>query len=145
MTPKSPAATEVARRVWASDAADVSAPEEATAAADRVCAQLRTGLARWVGSDGYRVLLDRALERVRVEHPALNNVSCVGGNEPEMVAAVQAHGAAGVAAGIMTLVVTMIELLGRIVGEEMAAELVKQAGTASPRRAEPGIGGGLDG
>jgi hypothetical protein len=134
MAQGSAAATEVARRVWTRDAGDLSAPEEATAAVERVCAQLQVGLARWVGSEGYRALLARVLERVRVEHPALNDLSCMGGDQPEIAAAVRAHGAAAVAAGVVALVVTMIELLGRVVGEEMAAELVRQAGTAGPRR-----------
>jgi hypothetical protein len=146
MAQRSATATEAARGLWGRDAEDASAPEEATAAAARVCAQLRAGLARWVGSEGYRALLTRALDRVRMEHPALNNLSCEGGNEQEIAAAVRAHGAAKVAAGIMALVATVIDLLGRIVGEEMAAELVKQAGTASTRGA-PNIetGGGRDG
>jgi hypothetical protein len=140
------AATEVARRVWALNPGDTSVPEEAAAAVDRVCAQLRAGLGRWVGFEGYRALLVRALERVRAEHPALNNLSCVGGDEPEIVAAVQAHGAAAVTAGVVALVVTMIELLGRVVGEEMAAELVKQAAMVSPRRGSNNeISGGGDG
>lgn len=143
MAQRSAAATEVARRVWAPEAGGL---EEAAAAADRVCAQLRAGLVRWVGPEGYRALLDRALERVRAEHPALNNVSCMGGDEAEMAAAVQTHGAAEVAAGVVALVVTIIDSLGRVVGEEMAAELVRQAGTASPRRASnTGTGGRRDG
>jgi hypothetical protein len=143
MTQRSAAATEVARGVWALDA---GVPEEAPASVDRVCAQLRAGLGRWVGSEGYRVLLARALERVRVEHPALNNLSCMGGDEAEIAAAVRAHGAAAVAAGVVALLVSMIELLGRIVGEEMATELVKNAGTASLRRASnTGTEGGQDG
>lgn len=146
MTPRSATVTEVVRGLWASDAVNVGTPEEATAAADRVCAQLRAGLARWVGTEGYRALLNRALEQVRVEHPALNSLSCMGGDEQEIAAAVRAHGAAEVAAGIVALVATVIDLLGRIVGEEMAVELVKQTGAASPRRASNiETGGGRDG
>jgi hypothetical protein len=146
MTQRSAAVTEVARGLWERDAVDVGAPEEATAAADRVCAQLRAGLARWVGSEGYRALLARALERVRVEHPALNHISCMGGDDQEIAAAVRVHGAAKVAAGIVALVAALIDLLGRIVGEEMAVELVNQAGAASPRRASNiGTKGARDG
>lgn len=146
MTPGSAAATEVARRVWAPDAGVVRAPEKAAVAVDRVCTQLRVGLGRWVGAEGYRALLSRALERARAEHPALKNLSCMGGDKPEIAAAVEAHGADAVAAGVVALVVAMIELLARVVGEETAAELVNQAGTVGPRRTRtPGPEEGGDG
>jgi len=130
----SAAATEVARRVWARDADDASAPEEATAAAERICVQLQAGLVRWVGTAGYRALLHRVLELARAEHPALSRVSCNGSDEQEIAAAVRAHGAAEVTAGMVALVATLIDLLSRIVGEEMAVELVNQAVARLPWR-----------
>ena len=132
---RSATVTEVARDFWARDAVDVSAPEEVIAAADRICVQLQAGLVRWVGKEGYRALLHRVLELARVEHPALSRVSCNGSDEQEIAAAVRAHGTAEVTAGMVALVATLIDLLGRIVGEEMAVELVNQAVAASPRRA----------
>ncbi|HEV2085326.1 MAG TPA: hypothetical protein VGR09_09600 [Gemmatimonadales bacterium] len=47
-------------------------------------------------------------------------------------AAVRAHSAAEVATGMVALVATLIDLLSRIVGEEMAVELVNQAVTRLP-------------
>jgi hypothetical protein len=146
MAQRSSAATEVARGFWASDVVDVGAPEEVTAEAERICARLQTGLARWVGSAGYRTLVHRALELARPEHPALGKLSCDGNDREEIAAAVRVHGAAELTAGIVGLVATLIDLLGRIVGEEMAVELVKQAVAASPGRASnTGIEGGRDG
>ncbi|MBA3759210.1 MAG: hypothetical protein H0X07_01620 [Gemmatimonadales bacterium] len=142
MTQVSAVATEAARQFWAHDGLDTGGAEELAAAADRVFVQLRAGLARWVGSEGYRALFHRALERVRAEHPALNDLSGMGGEEQEIATAVQAHGAAAVGAGIVALVATIVELLGRIVGEEMAAELVRQAGTANTRSASNMATGG---
>jgi hypothetical protein len=146
MTQTSATATEVARGLWVRDAVDVGAPEEVTAEAERICAQLQTGLARWVGSAGYRMLVGRALELARPEHPALGKISFNGNDGEKIAAAVRAHGAAEVTAAIVALVVTMIDLLGRIVGEEMAVELVKQTEAASPGRASnTGTEGGRDG
>jgi hypothetical protein len=146
MTQRSAAATEVARGFWVRDAVNVSAPEEVTAEAERICAQLQTGLVRWVGSAGYRTLVDRALELVRPEHPALGKMSCNGNDGEEIAAAVRVHGSAELTAGIVAFVATLIGLLGRIVGEEMAVELVKQAVAASPRAASNmETGGGRDG
>jgi hypothetical protein len=135
MTHRSVAATEAARRLWARDAVDVRAPEEVTAAVQHVCAQLRAGLARWIGSEGYRALIRRTLEQERAAHPVLSNLSCDGGDEHEIAAAVGAHGAAELTAGIVALVATLTDLLGRIVGEEMALQLVEQTGALRPRGA----------
>jgi hypothetical protein len=101
----------------------------------RVCAQLRAGLARWIGSEGYRALIRRTLEQERAAHPVLSSLSCDGGDAHEIAAAVRAHGAAELTAGIMALVATLIDLLGRIVGEDMALQLVEQTGALSPRAA----------
>jgi hypothetical protein len=146
MAQRSSAATEVARGFWARDGVDVSAPEYVTAEAERILAQLQTGLTRWVGSGGYRILVDRALALVRPEHPALGKISCNGSDREEIAAAVRVHGAAELTNGIVTVVATVIDLLSRIVGEEMAVELVKQAVAARPGGASnTGIEGGRDG
>jgi hypothetical protein len=133
MTPRSVVATDVARRLWTRAAGDSRAPEEVAAAAERMCTQLRAGLGRWIGAEGYRALLDRALGLARAEHPALGSFSCLGGGEPGTMAAVRAHGADRVTAGLEALVAALIELLGRIIGEEMAVRLVEQIGMPSPR------------
>jgi hypothetical protein len=133
MTPSSAAVTDAARRLWARVADATSAPEEVAVAAERICTELRTGLGRWIGAEGYRALLDRALGLARAKHPALDGLSCLGGDEPLTAAAVRAHGAAEVAAGMEALVAALIELLGRIIGEDMAVRLVEQTGRPSPR------------
>jgi len=130
----SPVASDAARRLWVHNGKP-TAPKEVAAEVDRICALLDAGLARWIGSEGYRVLLDRALGLTRVEHPTLINISCRGGDEPMVTAAVRAHGAAEVAAGMVTLLATLIDLLGRIIGEEMAVHLVEQIGNPRERRA----------
>ncbi len=117
---------DAARRLWARWAGDVSAPEEVAAAADRVCGQLRAGLARWVGSEGYRALLDRALGLAQADHPVLKSISCHEGDELAVLAAARFHGAAEVNAGMVALLAILIALLGRIIGEEMAVQLVEQ-------------------
>lgn len=146
MALRSATVTEAARDLWARDAVDVGAPEEVIAAAERICVQLQAGLVRWIGTEGYRALVHRGLELARAEHPALSRLSCNGSDEQEIAAAVRAHGAAEVTAGMVALVATLIALLSRTVGEEMAVELVNQAMDASPRRASnTGTKGARDG
>ena len=131
MTQRSSAATEVARGLWQRAVGDSTTPEDVAAAATRMCTELRAGLSRWVGAMGYRALIDRALLLARAEHPALSSLSCHGGDEPVTTAGVRAHSAAEVATGMVALVAALVELLGRIIGEEMAVRLVEQIGMKS--------------
>jgi hypothetical protein len=133
MTPRSAPATDAARGLWARVAGETNAPEEVAAAAERMCTQLRTELGRWIGTDGYRTLLDRAFGLTRAEHPVLVGLSCLGGDEPVTTTAVRSFGAAQVADAMVALVAALIELLGHIIGEEMAVHLVEQTGIPSPR------------
>jgi hypothetical protein len=139
MTQRSAAANEVARRLWQRAVGDSSTPEDVAVAATRMCTELRVGLSRWVGAMGYHALIDRALLLARAEHPALSSLQCHGGDEPVPTNAVRAHSPAEVATGMVALVAALVELLGRIIGEEMAVRLVDQIGmkreaeTPSPR------------
>jgi hypothetical protein len=135
MTRRSPAATGVAQVVWALAAGDSTSSEQIAAAAERTCSELYTGLSRWIGTMGYRILFDRALALARAEHPALSGLECLGGDQAVSTDIQPAPSAAEVAAGMMTLVATLVELLGRIVGEEMAVRLVEQ--TAGERQPGP--------
>jgi hypothetical protein len=135
MTPRSGAVTDVAHHLWLQTAGDAAEPEAAAAGAERLCAKLSAGLSRWIGVEGYRALLDRAVGSTRAEHPALGGLACLHRDEPVAAANVRAPGAAEVAAGMVALVAALIELLGRIIGEEMAVRFVEQIGTSSPRGA----------
>jgi hypothetical protein len=133
MTPNSASATEAARRLWARYADDEASAEELAAAAKRLFSQLETGLARWVGAEGFRVLSGRALRQAQASHPALGDLPDSGRDVGAVVSAVRTNGAPKVAAGMITVIATLIELLGRIIGEEMAVRLVEQTGAPSPR------------
>jgi hypothetical protein len=136
MTQRSAAATEVARRLWQRAVGDSNTPEDVAVAATHMCTGLRVGLTRWVGTMGYRALIDRALLLVRAEHPALGSLSCHGEEEPVTTVTVRAHSAAEVATGMVALVTALVELLGRILGEEMAVRLVEQSGMQNERERE---------
>ena len=131
----------MANFLWSRVAGNTSETEEVARAAELMCTQLRLGLGRWIGVMGYRALLDRALGLARAEYPALAGLSCHGGEEePEVAAAVRAHGAPEVAAGMMAVAAALIDLLGRIIGEEMAIRLVEQTGMErGSERQEPAV------
>ena len=132
MTQNSPSATEAARRLWVRYASDEATAEGLAAASERLFSELETRLARWVGAEGFRVLRGRALRLAQAAHPALGNLSDSEWGVREVVSTVKAHGAPEVAAGIISVIATLIDLLGRIIGEEMAVRLVEQTGVPSP-------------
>jgi hypothetical protein len=138
MTQRFGAATEVAQRLWQRAVGDSNTPEDVAVAATHMCTGLRVGLTRWVGTMGYRALIDRALLLARAEHPALGSLSCHGEDGPVTTAAVRAHSAAEVATGMVALVAALVELLGRILGEEMAVRLVEESGMQNERERETG-------
>lgn len=135
MTPVSAVAAEAARQFWAHDGLDAGAPEEMAVAAEQGCARLRAVLTRWIGADGYRALVDRALEQARAGHPAIAGLQCQAGEVQGVAAAVGLHSAAEVREGVLALVALLIDLLSRFIGEEMATRLVEQAWAGSARPA----------
>jgi hypothetical protein len=137
----SAAAAEAARQLWGQQGLDAGGPEEMAAAAEQGCARLRAGLTRWIGSDGYRALADRALQQARAGHPVLAGLQCQAGDVQGVAAAVGVHGAAEVREGIIALVALLIDLLSRLIGEEMAMRLVEQAWTGSGRPAASTVTG----
>ena len=133
MTQSSASATEAAHRLWTRYASDPASAEKLGAASERLFSELETQLARWVGAEGFRVLRGRALNLAQAGHPALGKLSDSEWGMRAVVSAVQAHGARQVAAGIISVIATLIDLLGRIIGEELAVRLVEQTGAPGPR------------
>lgn len=134
MPPTSPAADAVARRLLAEALATSDASEgqsrDPVAAASRVLARLGDALARWFGPYGYFAVLSRALAQARVDHPALAEVvvrgpaSAVLEGLPE---AAHAHGAHATLEGITNVLAGVVDLLGRVIGEDLAPQLVERS------------------
>lgn len=127
---------DVARGIWARVAGDNPTPEKIAATADRIGTQLRAGLGRWIGVEGYRALLERSRALSCAKNPALCELSALGESDSATKAAVAAHGAGAVVAGMTALIAAMIELLGRIIGGDLAVRLVEQVAGRGPRGVE---------
>jgi hypothetical protein len=126
-------ATDTARRLWARFGGEGSAPANVIATAERVHAALRAGLGRWIGAEGYRALIGRALVTAEAEHPALGGLGFLGGDEPALTPIDESRAAVEVSAGMVALVAALIESLGGVIGEEMALRLVDQIDFPNPR------------
>jgi hypothetical protein len=125
--------TAAAERMWAHAVGGSTAPAEVADAADLLCVELRDRLGRWIGAGGYRALLERALEGTKLENPVLDGIAFLGGDVSALEAAVRRLGPEAMSAGLVALLAELVELLGRIIGPEMAVQLVDQDSIPSPR------------
>jgi hypothetical protein len=136
--PVSEAALEVARRLFA--ATDHTRADDAAliASAERICGCVPDGLARWFGPYGSLALVSRALAIAEASHPALAAVSVSTSPAPRLIgvsASAKSYGTAATSDAIITLLATLYELLGRLIGDDMALVLLEQCAVPS---ASPG-------
>ena len=61
----------------------------------------------------------------RLEHPVLHGLSCLGGDQAAIAAAVRANGVAQTVDGMVAWMAAMMDVLGRIIGQETAVRLVE--------------------
>lgn len=126
------AADAAARDFWTQAAGTPAKPVAVEVVAELVSDHLRAGLSRWVGLNGSSALLDRAVRLVAERHPALDGLSFLGGGAAQPTRG-RAPSAKAVAAGMVALIAMVIELLGHLIGPEIAVSLVRQAVGPSAR------------
>ena len=138
MTMNTPRAQNVARRLFSnSELSPATGGDRGSddtghtvAAAEQAARQLGDALTRWFGPYGYHALLTRALVEARSEHPVLGAVVVRSPLEPfldGLADGARAHGNAAMIDGVTTVLTTVMELLGRLIGEDMALHLVEQS------------------
>jgi hypothetical protein len=128
--PESLSALELTRRLLAREAAGREPPDDAAAAARLACERIYRDLGRWLGPAGCRALFTRALSQARAEHPELGEIRVRDQSEPALdgvAESIERHGASTVARGLEALLVALLVLLGRLIGDDMAARLVGQS------------------
>ena len=109
----------------------------ARATAD-ACDKLYKDLAQWVGPDGCHALFSRALAEARREHDTLDQISLRPGADPYVNAVAETiitHGDATTADALESMLVRLVELIGRLIGDDMAITLTERS---IPARAEAG-------
>lgn len=131
-----PPPTEAAARELASQlfTRETSTPlgAETTGVADRVCRRVSDELARWVGNDGCRALFARGLATARAsgEHPVLEMVRISAGSVyclDGLTEGAVRYGATAANDGATAVLSALIELLGGLIGQDMAVSLLEQA------------------
>ena len=121
---------ELAERVLAHARAHDRNGRSPSSRVDVACAAFhRTGreLSRWVGSGGCHALLARAVTKAKVDHTALGPVTLLDGPELRLEGVVGAGDPEGVAEGLESALETLFELLSRLVGADLAWQLVESS------------------
>jgi hypothetical protein len=128
--PQSRTAQDLARRILARDAPVHNAPDAVATAAEQVCGRVSANLSRWFGIDGTNALFARALVRAQADHPALANVRysrqsavCL----ERLAENARIHGDDAATEGVAAMLTALIELLGRLIGQDIAMRLVEQS------------------
>ena len=127
MTGYPPAAQELARRLLARETSGAGEPAMVAAALQRACLRVSENLRDSVGDDGRNALLARALARTESGHPALKDIRQLNNGVVHLdgiVASVEAHGVVQVTAAIEALLAALVDVLGRLIGEDMAMRLL---------------------
>lgn len=120
---------DVAHQILARELAKVEMPTAAHAAsaAERAFAEISVSLVRWIGPDGSQALFMRALGLAQVQRPALKAIppparsALVLGPLAATVDPQDTNAVVDAAAMILTI---LIELLGRLVGNDLAIRLI---------------------
>lgn len=119
---------EIARRLIARQATgNARESREVSAALQRTCSRVLASLRDALGDDGTTALLARALRRTEEHHPSLKSVRRLDGMSIHLdgvPAAVEEHGVAHVSAAVEALLAALVDILGRLIGEDMAMRIL---------------------
>ena len=122
-------ARELAKRLVARAHPKSDGPDSATLAVQAACERTYRDLARFLGPTGAQALFTRALGLAQVKHPFLKEIRIGHRSAPALegvTGTIQVHGAAAVAAALIAVLETLLGLLGRLIGDDMATQLVEQ-------------------
>ena len=125
-------ARELTRRLVARARPKGDGPDAAALAVQTACERAYRDMARWLGATGAHALLRRALAHEQADYPFLAEIRIGHRSDPVLdgvSGVVQVHGAPAVAAGLEAVLATLVGLLGRLIGDDMAAQLVEPSTT----------------
>ena len=121
---------QIARRLISTRRSERAGGDTAARAAAAACDHLYRELSRWVGSDGCNALFTRALAQARTEYPALGQIQLRSRSEPYIdgvAETIMAHGDPATAEALESMLARLVELLGRLIGDDMAMKLIERS------------------
>ena len=107
-------------------------------ALQRTCARVHSNLRESMGDDGCTALLARALARTEAKHPALTSIRRISRGNIALdgvASGVETHGAAAVTAAVEALLAALMDVLGNLIGDDMAIRLI-ELGAPRARRGD---------
>ena len=131
-----PPARQIARRLINSRHPDGTAGDSRARATAGACDDLYRDLSRWVGRDGCHALFARALAEAQLEYATLDQIKLRPRSEPYVEGVGEttvSHGDAATADALESMLVHLVELLGRLIGNDMATNLIERSLTAAER------------
>ena len=144
-------ACETARRLVAREAAAGDSPPDPVATVERAVRRLCDALVEWFGPHGTHALLTRALACARADHPALAAVRVGAPAKPAvegLAESADAHGVLPATAAAIDLLAAVVELLRRLIGDDLATTLVERSapavGTGPPTSVSAAAGGSAE-
>jgi len=121
---------ETARRLISSGRTGRAASRPAAAAAAAACDRLSRELSWWFGADGCHALVTRALAQAKARHPALGEIQLRSGAQPcidGLEKAIKSYGDAATAEAFEVMIGLLVELLERLIGDDIALKLMDQS------------------
>jgi hypothetical protein len=134
-----PAAQEIVRRLISIRPHRQKRGDTAARAAAAACDSLYRELSRWVGPDGCHALFARALAETRPQYPALEKIQLHPRSDPyvEGIAdSIMARGDPETAEALVSMLIRLVELLGRLIGDDMASKLISRTFDDSEQRSD---------
>jgi hypothetical protein len=126
---RSPAG-QIARRLIHSRRHASAGDGSSARAAAGSCDQLYRELSRWVGPDGCHALFTRALAQARAEHPALAQIHLQPRSDSYIdgvAETIMEFGDPATAEALESMLARLVELLGRLIGDDMAMKLIERS------------------
>jgi hypothetical protein len=136
LPPDNAPSRKIARRLINSRQPEGKGVEGRARAAATACDDLYRDLSRWVGRDGCHALFARALAQARIEYATLEQIQLRPRSEPYVdgvAETIMSHGAAATAEALESMLVQLVDLLGRLIGDDMATNLIERSLTAPER------------
>jgi hypothetical protein len=127
---------QLARRLIEARRSERTEGDTPARAAARASDRLYRELSRWVGVDGCHALFSRALTDARADFPALGQIKIRARLQPHIdgtAETIMARGDPATAEALESMLVRLAELLGRLIGDDMATKLVERSLAGSER------------
>ena len=133
------ASAQVARRLLLREGVPADGEQRGVGEAlQRTCARVCSNLRDTMGEDGCTALLARALARTEGTHPALTRIRRISRSSIALdgvADGVETHGAVVVTAAIEALLAALMDVLGNLIGDDMAIRMI-ELGAPRARRGD---------